>query len=547
MSCSYQPPGFDHPIDLDLSRNEGAPRISAVAFDPERVAALTARYPDTGSLRQAIADRHGVGAEQVLVTAGGDDALLRCFMSVAGETVVATKPSFEMIGRYAAQVGAPLIEVPWWDGDFPLADFLDEAARGGAEMAVVVSPNNPTGNVIGPGELRKVAEAYPLLVLDAAYTEFADVDLTHVALEMENVVLVRTLSKAWGLAGLRVGYLLGPPALISRIAGYGSPYAVSGLSAALAEEAVRVTAPAAGAVVANRAGLSMLLSELGCRPLPSQANFVLATSVDPPWLVAAAASLGIGLRRFDSDDLAGCVRITVPSEEPAMERLGATLSAALAPEALLFDLDGVLVDVSLSYQTAIVETAAAFGVEVTPAQISEAKAVGGSSDDWELTRVLCAAAGVDVALDVVTAEFERRYQGEGGNGLKRRETLLADRETLGRWSERLPLAVVTARPRKDAEEVLRRFGVADLFTTVVSREDAAAKPDPAPVRLALERLGARSAWMVGDTPDDLAAARGAGVVPIAVAGPGVDPRALTAAARVLDAVGDLEEVLDAIR
>lgn len=546
MSSSYRPPGFDHPIDLDLSRNEGAPRISAVAFDPERVAALTARYPDTGSLRQAIADRHGVSVDQVLVTAGGDDALLRCFMSVAGETVVATAPSFEMIGRYAGQVGAPLIEVPWWDGDFPLADFVDEAARG-AVMAVVVSPNNPTGNVIGAGELRKVAAVYPLLALDAAYTEFAEVDLTPVALEMENVVVVRTLSKAWGLAGLRVGYVLGPPALIRRIAGYGSPYAVSGLSAALAEDAVRLTASAAGAVIANRDGLSMLLSELGCRPLPSQANFVLATSVAPPWLVAAAASLGIGLRRFDSEDLAGCVRITVPSEEPAMERLGATLRAALAPEALLFDLDGVLVDVSLSYRTAIIETAAAFGVEVTPPQIAEAKAAGGSSDDWELTRALCAAAGVDVPLDVVTAEFERRYQGESGDGLKRRETLLADPETLGRWSERLPLAVVTARPRKDAEEVLRRFGVDDLFTTVVSREDAAAKPDPAPVRLALERLGARSAWMVGDTPDDLAAARGAGVVPIAVAGPGVDPRALTAAARLLDNVGDLEEVFDAIR
>lgn len=547
MSLRYQPPEFRHPIDLDLSRNEGAARLSSVDLDGATIASLTSRYPDTGAVRESIAIRHRVPVDRVLVTAGGDDALFRCLLSISGGTVVATTPSFEMIRRYSAQLGNPLIEVPWWEGDFPVDDFLDDTSAAPA-MAVVVSPNNPTGNVISAADLRKVADSYPLVVLDAAYAEFAEEDMTGAALEMENVVVVRTLSKAFGLAGLRVGYLLGAPALIDRIGGFGSPYAVSGLSAALAATVVGGDGAEIDSVIANRRRLAALLGELGCEPLPSQGNFVLATSVDPTWLVSAAASLGVALRRFDDAALGRSVRITVPGDEAAMERLTAALRAILAPAALLFDLDGVLVDVSRSYRAAIVETARSFGVEVRTEDISAAKAAGGASDDWELTRSLCASSGRDVPIDQVIAEFERRYQGDADTeGLKVEETLLVDPKTLQRWAERIPLGVVTARPRKDAEEVLRRFGIDGLFATVVAREDAPSKPDPGPVLLALRHLGVVAAWMVGDTPDDLVAARSAGVIPIGVTAPGDDPGALAGAATVLGSLAELEEVLDAIR
>src|SRR5690606_22809890 len=111
-------------------------------------------------------------------------------------------------------------------------------------------------------------------------------------------------------------------------------------------------------------------------------------------------------------------------------------------------------------------------------------------------------------------------------------------------SEKLPLGIVTARPRKDAAELLDRFDIGQFFATVVSREDAASKPDPAPVRLAMERLGVRRAWMVGDTIDDLLAARRAGAVPIAVGNDGEQTQALGWAARVLVSVNELKEVFD---
>ncbi|HSM45556.1 MAG TPA: HAD-IA family hydrolase, partial [Acidimicrobiia bacterium] len=141
--------------------------------------------------------------------------------------------------------------------------------------------------------------------------------------------------------------------------------------------------------------------------------------------------------------------------------------------------------------------------------------------------------------------FERIYQGDGGGeGLKLRETLLVDPERLEAWSQRMPLGIVTARPGRDAEEALDRFDIGRFFASVVAREDAPSKPDPAPVSLALDRLGVGRGWMIGDTPDDLEAARAAGVVPIAVGVPGDDRSSLAGAARIIDSVNQIEEVLD---
>ena len=550
MSNAYQPPAFAAPVDLDLSRNEGRPTITSIDFDPDDLAHLTSRYPDTGRLVEAVAARHGVSVDQVLVTAGGDDALFRCLLASADRAVVATTPTFEMIRRYASQLETPLIEVPWWDGDFPVDEFLTEAAVSPG-MAVVVSPNNPTGNVISQAGLRKVSDTYPMVVLDAAYSEFADEDMTEAALEMGNVVVIRTLSKAFGLAGLRVGYLLGTADTVRRLAAFGSPYSMSALSAALATETLENrTADAddfAAGVAGRRKRLTALLDELGCNPLPSQGNFVLATNVEAPWLVAAAASLGVGLRVFaDRSELARCVRITVPATDEDFDRLERTLRTVLDPQALLFDMDGVLADVRDSFHAAIIATAARFGVSVTADDIALAKSRGNASDDWELTRGLCVAAGVDVSFATVRDEFEGIYQGRSGEaGLKMREQLLVSPELLESWSTRYRLGIVTARPRADATEFLDRFDIRRFFTTVVTREDAASKPDPAPVSLALSRLGVERAWVFGDTVDDLTAARGAGVVPIGVVVPGDDRSVLAASARIVDSINEIEEILNA--
>jgi histidinol-phosphate aminotransferase len=552
--ATYVPQGFNVAIDLDLSKNEGRSRgeeLLASIEDPRR---LVGQYPDTSALRSRLAALHGVGEDRVLVTAGGDDALSRCFMARvgAGRQVVSTYPTFEMIPRYAEQRRADLVEIPWWTGPLPVPELVD-AIGAETDAVFVVSPNNPTGSAAAEVDLLKVAAEAPLFVLDAAYVEFADFDPTLAMLELGNVVVTRTLSKAYGLAGLRVGYLLGPPDLVASIGAFGNPYPVSALSSAIAQ--TRLERPEeelttfVDEVRRERVDLTGILTGLGARPLPAQGNFVLAETEHADWVMSGAASLGVGLRRFaERPGLESTVRITVPGDTTDFERLVGTLGAVLAPEAIVFDLDGVLADVSRSQILAIVETAHSFGVEIDIEDIETAKSEGNTNDDWVLTRALCLRAGVDADLKEVTERFESLYQGaEGTPGLKMAETSMVDKTTWERWGSRLPLAVVTGRPRTDAVEFLERFGLTDGLAALVTREDAPLKPDPGPVTLALETIGVSRAWMLGDTPDDLVAAKAAGVVPIGVIAPGDDhERArerLRAAARILDKTTDLEEML----
>jgi HAD superfamily hydrolase (TIGR01548 family) len=199
--------------------------------------------------------------------------------------------------------------------------------------------------------------------------------------------------------------------------------------------------------------------------------------------------------------------------------------------------------VSRSYRAAIRGTAASYGIELSDGEIAAAKAAGDANDDWSLTQRLLAARGVEAPLSEVTERFEALYQG----GLWREETALVDLDWLARLAARLPVAIVTGRPRADAERFLSERGLASAVRVLVAREDAPRlKPDPAPVELALRRLDVRRAWLLGDTPDDVRAARAAGVVPLGVEAPGeVSAEALlrAGAARVLSATTDLEALL----
>jgi histidinol-phosphate aminotransferase len=333
---TYSAPVTDPAVDLDLSRNEGRADAVALFSALPELGPLVSRYPDTSALRRRLAELNRVDPDQVLVTAGGDDALHRCFLALVGGggRAVATTPTFEMIPVYAGQVGARLTEVPWVSTPFPAAAVA--AAVAGGATAFLVSPNNPTGSVLTLGDLEQVAAAAPHVVLDAAYGEFADTDLSPAAVGLGNTVVVRTLSKAYGLAGLRVGYLLGPPDLVARIGGHGGPYPVAALSAAIAE--ARLCSPRevlddfVAEVRTERGELTALLERLGTTPLPSQANFVLTRCGDAAQVTRRAAELGVALRGFaDRPGMEGMVRITLPGDRADFARLVAVLESVLSP------------------------------------------------------------------------------------------------------------------------------------------------------------------------------------------------------------------------
>lgn len=560
---------YDQPVRgragmLRLDRNEGLlPSPAALAelaqADPE----LLRRYPDVAELTARLAARWSVPPERVIVTAGADEAIDRACRAFLGSsrTLLLPEPSFEMLDRYAALVRGELVRVPWPDDAFPTDAFLGRIDARTAIIAVV-SPNNPTGGVATLEDVRRLAAAAPdaLILLDHAYVEYADDDLTAAVLDLPNVLVLRTLSKAWGLAGCRVGYAVGSSNIVSVLRAAGGPYPVAAPSIALALRQLERGAAALTAHVARvrdeRGTLTRQLARLGLSPRSSQANFVFVEcgrgeGGRAKFCAAALASLGVLVREFpDRPGLATALRITLPGEPAAFERLTSALDTVLSPQGIVFDLDGVLADVRESQRAAMIATAAEYGVTITMQDIESALRAGDAANDWIVTQRLIAAGGVQADLAGVTARFQALYLGAGGAaGLRERERLIVSRTVVERLAQRLPLAVVTGRPREEARWFLGRVGIADLFRAVVCMEDAARKPDPAPVRLALAHLGVRRAWMVGNTPDDVRAAAGADVVPLGVVAPGDDLDATAAAladagaARVLDQLSDLEELL----
>jgi histidinol-phosphate aminotransferase len=379
----YRVPRASAPVDLALDANEGAapdPGLLARIADP---LGAMGRYPSASSLEARIAATIGVEAAQVLVTAGADDALDRICRAVLGPGLRALlpEPGFAMLRRYVVLPGATPVSVPWPDGPLPVDALIAEVDPSVALIAVT-SPNNPTGAVATAADLRRLSAAAPraLILVDLAYVEFADEDLTGVALALPNAVLTRTFSKAWGLAGLRVGYAAGPERLIGWLRGIGLPYAVGGLSLALAGAALDDPQRMRGfvdRVRANRGALAAALAAAGARPQASQANFVLARVADPIGWRDGMAGLGIGIRAFPGvADLGDAIRIAVPGEAADLARVVAAIGTVGRPRRLLVE-EGV----APSWFGEPAAGSAALGpgdwlLAATPAAVAAARAAG---------------------------------------------------------------------------------------------------------------------------------------------------------------------------
>ncbi|MCB9555376.1 MAG: aminotransferase class I/II-fold pyridoxal phosphate-dependent enzyme [Deltaproteobacteria bacterium] len=554
----YAPNKHPAPIELRLSGNEGALRDPQIAARlASAISASSLRdYPDTTSLTAQVAERFGVTTDRVLVTAGADDALYRALLCYAsGRNVVLPSPTFEMLDRYIALVGGELRTIPWTQPSYPLQE-VESQIDPNTGVVFVVSPNNPTGGCCSPAQLKRLLRSAnnALVIVDEAYGEFANEPLTEIALSSPNALLLRTLSKAWGLAGLRVGFAIGAPEVIEVLRSVGQPYAVSGPSLAIAVAALAAEGhwvdDYVDRVRTEREQLVQLLAELGQTPQPSQGNFVWCQCSDPHWITDALAGQGIAIRRFAAPlALQPTVRITCPGIDHDFERLSRALRQALRPEALLFDMDGVLIDTSQSYRAAIIATAAAFGVQLSASDVSAAKAAGDANDDWLLTQRLIGAKGVEVSLERVTECFEGLYQGTANNaGLFEKESLLPNRQWLEQLGRRFALGIVTGRPRRDALRALELFDIAELFSCLVTRDEAPLKPSPAGLELACQQLQVSTAWYIGDTPDDVHATRRAGLLPLGILAPGERPANASVllqagAARVLTDLAQLGDLL----
>lgn len=317
---------------LRLDRNERlfpAPELAALL--PEVPPTTLTRYPDASGLEGRLADLWGLEPGRVLATAGADDAIDRiCRLQLAGgREMITVTPTFEMMPFFAGLAGGRAREVPTLTDPAPRVPITERLGdRTG--LVTVISPHNPTGVVVPASRMLEIAERLPsgaMLLADLAYVEFADSDPSPDLLERDNILVVRTLSKAWGLAGLRVGCVLGSRPAIAALRASGPPFPLSGPSVWLAERALSlgdgITAAYVAAVRGERDRLRAALRAWGAEPLPSEANFVLAASGRSGELVRRFDRAGIAVRRFPK--LPDLSRITLPGDEATFRRVLAVL------------------------------------------------------------------------------------------------------------------------------------------------------------------------------------------------------------------------------
>lgn len=292
-------------------------------------------YPDNdaGELRQKLAERHHVEPGQVVVTAGSTSLLgiiARTLLS-PGLNAITSERSFIVYPIATKAAGGQLIEVPMRDSGFDL-DAIAAAIDHNTRLVFIANPNNPTGTLVGPDTLDRFLEKVPehvIVILDEAYCDFAQHFATARGTEYSHcldyvrddrkVVVLRTFSKAHGLAGVRIGYGLGPAELMSYFARMRTTFSVSSVAQAAALAALEDEAHIRRAVVNNSEQADWLvrqLTELGYRVLPTWANFVYCELGEDAAAVAKnLQNEGVIIRPLGPWGAPTAIRITIGTPE----------------------------------------------------------------------------------------------------------------------------------------------------------------------------------------------------------------------------------------
>jgi len=279
------------------------------------------RYPDADmrALREKIASRDGLSADQVLVGNGSDEIIQMLLLAAENGACASPAPTFVMYDLISRWLRRPVTTAPL-EPDFSLdaKKFLQLCAREKATIAFLACPNNPTGNMWSEETIREIVSNFRgLVVIDEAYLPFAD--RTHTGLIAPNVLILRTFSKA-GWAGLRLGYLLGDAGTIAELNKVRLPYNINSLTQASADfflDHFDVFDKQAKEIRFERERMrEALMGFDGVEAFPSQANFLLLRVKDADSVFEALKKKGILIKNMNMQGgvLKNCLRITIGSK-----------------------------------------------------------------------------------------------------------------------------------------------------------------------------------------------------------------------------------------
>ncbi len=527
----YNPPtsGREDYLRLDFNEN-------TVGCSPKVIETLKkikqgnlSVYPEYSGLRKALASYCNVNVEEVIPTNATDEAIktiIETYIEKNKDEIIIPMPTFALF-KFYAQLNEAVIREVLYNNDlsFP-TDRVLSAINKNTKIVVLVDPNSPTGTSINENDIIKIIEKArrngAVVMIDEAYCQFYGKTSISLIKKYDNLIITQTFSKAFGLAGLRLGYIISDKNNIKNIRKVLSPYSVNGVAVACAFAALKdqkYVKNYVKEVNESKKMLYKLLDSLKIKYFRSDANFVLLSlGKNAGYFCKKLKEDGILVRDRSSDAmLDGCVRVTIGTKKQTEELINAINNVAKSMKPLLiFDIDGVLVDVSRSYRVAIKQTVEHFtGKEITLEEIRALKNKGGYNNDWDATEELVKERGKIIDKQKIISKFQQYYK-----KLMDNEPLLIDRNLLKDLSKKYVLAVFTGRNKKEADYALRANGIKKYFSKTIAMEDVTKrKPNPEGLLKIANGWKTKDAYYFGDMIDDMQAAKAAKIIPIGVLPP----------------------------
>ena len=517
---------FDWDLKLDFNENLIGPSKKVIRairnIDPKNIKF----YPAYSKLVKAIAEYNNVNTENVIPVNGTDEGYRYIFDAYCGfgDNVLTVTPAFSMPKIYAAIAHSNYKEVPYktrWE--FPVEEFLEEI-NPSVKLVIVTSPNSPTGELISDENLVNIIEkaAGSLVVIDETYANYANKTYIDYSKKYDNVLILKSMSKDFATAGLRLGYLIGNKEIIDNIKRVASPYSVNSVAAVAGVAALDDTKHVEFVKKEIEKSKKYLMKEL--KPFareiyPSSTNFLCIDFGDKAEYIYKKLLRNKIKTKLLSGIAKNCFRLTIPPLKDA-KKLVKVLKEN--KPLIVFDMDGVLIDASNSYRIAIRETFLYFSKKsVSLDEIQEWKNKGGYNNDWTLTKKLLDEAGVKVKYEEVVDKFNEFYFGENGNGLVSNEKWLINKEELEKLSKKYDLAIFTGRDTREAMFALKNADLVNLFSPIITMDEVGKdeKPSPKGLEIIKSILNPKKIYYLGDTMDDIKAGMGANVPTIGILPP----------------------------
>ena len=360
----YFVPLYERSWDLKIDSNENNYGPSPKVLEAIKNCNISdiSYYPYYGELSEKIAIYQGFSIDNIKVTNGADEAIQAVIQTYLEpeEYTLTLDVSFEMPVIYTHIQDGQVIKVPYKEKwVFPVDEFLRELNNPGIKIIYIASPNNPTGNIIKENDLRKIIEraSDKVVIIDETYANYSGTTYKDLVKEYDNVFLIRSFSKDFALAGIRLGYIISNKENINNLRKVVSPFSVNSLAMLAGIEALNDIGyfySIKKEILDSKKELKMFFETLGAEVYDSEANFLLADfKQKSEFIYNRLIKENIAVKIYKTDGiLKNHLRITIPTKEGVKK----IKNALKIKPCLVFDMDGVLINAANSYRVTIQKT-----------------------------------------------------------------------------------------------------------------------------------------------------------------------------------------------